>query len=118
MLQKEVSCSHCGHKNPYDKVTIVEVLDGILFGFCFFCGHYLVNIYRYDKGWKPIPDSVFGVFTIKKDEFIKVGDIFVSGKLVGEEMDNHHSIKGYTPERVAKKLARMKYPEVNPIIVI
>jgi len=47
-----------------------------------------------------------------------VGDIFVSGKIVGEEMDNHYSIKGYTPECIAKKLAKRKYPDVNPIIII
>lgn len=118
MLQKEVRCSICGHKNPYDKVTIVEVLIGVFHGFCYFCGHYLVNVYRYDKGWKPIPDSVFDVYTIEKNAFMRVGDIFVSGKVVGKEMDKHHSIKGYTPECIAKKLAKRKYPDVNPIIII
>lgn len=115
-MQSEITCS-CGYKNTYDMITIVEVLDGEFYGFCFFCARKLGSIYRYSKGSIPIPDTTFDVFTIKKNRFVKVGDIFVSGKTVSEEMDKHYSIMGYTPECVAKKLARRKYPRANPVIV-
>lgn len=72
---------------------------------------------RYRKGTKPIPDSTWRVETIKDNKFIKVGKVFVKGADVQKAMREHRSIKGYTPFDLAKKKAREKYPEANPVIL-
>lgn len=74
---------------------------------------------RFHKGTKPIPSTRWKVFTTAKDRigFVEVGWVFVAGKRVAREMDEHKSIHGYMPVDIARKIAHRKYPKVNPIIV-
>lgn len=72
---------------------------------------------RYHKGWKPIPNTKWLVETIRDNQFVRIGEIEVSGKEVSEAMDKHLSIKGYVPYNIALKKAREKYSEANPIII-
>jgi len=71
---------------------------------------------KYFKGTIPIPDTKWKVWTIVEDKFVEVGEVYVSGKLVAEEMRSHRSIKGYEPSDIAMKIAREKF-KVNPVMV-
>jgi len=74
---------------------------------------------KYRKGCIPIPNTRWKVFTISRSglSFREIGKVFVSGKRVAKEMDEHESIKGYEPYNIAQKIAGKKYPKVNPVIV-
>jgi len=81
---------------------------------------------KYHKGWLPIPDTRWKVETIENNEFVCLGEIFVSGKLVAKEMDAHRSIKGYEPQDIAEQVAHKKFakrlkikgkPLMKPVIV-
>jgi len=73
---------------------------------------------RYYAGTEPIPDTEFKIYTTSKDgmNFVYVGRIKVSGKLIAKEMHEHLSIKGYESQDIAEKLAHKRF-KVNPIIV-
>lgn len=77
------------------------------------------NTSRFYKGTKPIPSTRWKVFTTAKNGvgFVEIGTVFVAGKRVSREMDEHLSIKGYMPHDIARKIAHRKYPKANPIIV-
>lgn len=64
---------------------------------------------KYHKGWLPISDTRWKVETVENGEFVTLGEILVSGKLVAEEMDAHRSIKGYEPHSIAMNEASKKF---------
>jgi len=66
---------------------------------------------RYHRGWLPIPDTRWKVETLENGKFVTLGEIFVSGKLIAKEMDDHRSIKGYEPYDIAKSIAREKFAD-------
>lgn len=74
---------------------------------------------KYHKGTISISDTKWKVFTVSKDgkSFVFLGEIFVSGKIVGDEMDACRSIKGHEPHDVAWRMASEKFLNENPIIV-
>jgi hypothetical protein len=63
---------------------------------------------KYHKGWIPIPDTTWIVEVV--DSGAVLGQVIVSGELVGEEMDKHESIKGFEPCDIALKLAHKQFP--------
>jgi len=71
---------------------------------------------RYFEGTIPIKDSRWKVWTISEDKFVEVGEVYVSGKVVLQEMRSHQSIKGYEPHDIAMKIAYQKF-KVNPVMV-
>jgi len=72
---------------------------------------------KWTKGWITPPDTTWIVETTKDNDFVYVGEVFVSGAEVSKQMNEHHSIKGYMPYNLAKRKAHKKYPEANPIII-
>lgn len=72
---------------------------------------------KFTKGIIPISDTRWKVFTVRNDEIVEIGEVFVSGKRVSKEMDEHQSIKGYEPYDIAERLASRKYPKANPLII-
>jgi len=74
---------------------------------------------KYSRGWKPVPDTYWMCEAISKDgiSLEYLGVIKVSGKEVSREMDEHQSIKDYMPYKIAKRVAKEHFPQVNPIIV-
>jgi hypothetical protein len=47
---------------------------------------------------------------VRGNRVYKLGEIRVSGKKVGREMDVHRSIKGYEPKDIAHSMASRKFP--------
>lgn len=65
------------------------------------------------------PNTRWIVETIDKSglKFVKVGEVFVSGRLVDREMVRHRSIKGHEAYNIAKRIAEKKFPKINPIVI-
>lgn len=72
---------------------------------------------KFTKGTIPISDTRWKVFTVRNNEIVEIGEVFVSGKRVSKEMNDHQSIKGYEPYDIAERLTSKKFPKANPLII-
>lgn len=65
---------------------------------------------RYHTGTLPIHNTCWAVMVARRNRLVKIGEVKVSGKKVGHEMDVHRSIKGYEPRDIAEDIASKRFP--------